>query len=245
VSWRIILLVNGDIKSLEIVAAAQLSGDKTLMDEIINKVDTHSVNQKTFGLPGGEEGRLIAKIFVFRLIYGGSSFSYANDPDFTRVSTSQKYWQGVIDAYYDKYRGIRRWHDSLLETVRLRGYIEIPSGRIFRFDPKQSWKGLEWPLTTIKNYPVQGLGADLVMLARIELMRLIEESGLEALLVMTVHDSLVLDCPSKNVDAVAQLVLEAVDKVPQLCYTNWSYKFSLPMSAEIKVGRTIGTLEKI
>jgi hypothetical protein len=93
----------------------------------------------------------------------------------------------------------------------------------------------EWPLTTIKNYPVQGLGADLVMLARIELMRLIEESGLEALLVMTVHDSLVIDTPSRNVEEVSRMILEAVDKVPQLCYTNWSYRFSLPMSAEIKV----------
>jgi DNA polymerase-1 len=232
-------------KGLEVVGAAELSRDPVLCKEIIDKVDIHATNQKTFKLPDGEAGRLIAKIFKFRLIYGGSSFSYANDPDFTRVSTSQKYWQGVIDAYYDKYRGIRRWHDSLLETVRLRGYIEIPSGRVFRFDPKQSWKGLEWPLTTIKNYPVQGLGADLVMLARIELMRLIEESGLEALLVMTVHDSLVIDTPSRNVEEVSRMILEAVDKVPQLCYTNWSYRFSLPMSAEIKVGRTIKTLEKI
>jgi DNA polymerase-1 len=237
--------VQGDVKGLEVVGAAELSRDPVLCKEIIDKVDIHAANQKTFKLPDGEAGRLIAKIFKFRLIYGGSAYSYANDPDFTAVSTSQKYWQGVIDAYYDKYRGIRAWHDGLLETVRRTGFIEIPSGRVFRFEPRQSWKGLDWPLTTIKNYPVQGLGADLVMLARIELMRLIEESGLEALLVMTVHDSLVLDTPSKNVYNICKLVNQVVESVPRLCKENWDYDFSLPMTCEMKVGRTIGTLEKI
>ena len=103
---------------------------------------------------------------------------------------------------------------------------------------------MEWPLTTIKNYPVQGYGADLVMLARIELARLIKESGLTALLVMTVHDSLVVDTPKENVNAVAKMITEAVDKCPQLCYTNWNHSFSLPMTCEISVGRSKAELQE-
>lgn len=238
------MLVQGDVKGLEVVGAAELSGDKILCQEILDKVDIHAVNQATFKLPEGEVGRLIAKIFKFRLIYGGSAYSYANDPDFMGVSTSQKYWQGVIDKYYEKYAGIKQWHDQLLDTVRRTGIIEIPSGRVFRFTPRESWKGLEWPITTIKNYPVQGLGADLVMLARIELMRLIDESGLEALLIMTVHDSLVIDTPSKNVYNISLLIIQAVESVPRLVKEQWGYDFKLPMTCEIKVGRTIGTLVK-
>lgn len=157
---------------------------------------------------------------------------------------SQKQWQKVIDDYYTKYSGIRTWHDGLLNTVRETGSIEIPSGRIFTFQPRESWKGLEWPLTTIKNYPVQGYGADLVMLARIELARLISAARIEALLVMTVHDSLVVDTPSKNIDQVAKIILKAIDSVPNLCYNNWNHKFNLPLTAEISVGRSKAELEE-
>ena len=65
------MLVNVDVKSLEIVVAAQLSGDKVLQREIINGEDIHANNMAAFKLPS----RLIAKIFVFRLIYGGSAYS--------------------------------------------------------------------------------------------------------------------------------------------------------------------------
>jgi hypothetical protein len=52
--------------------------------------------------------RLIAKTFVFRLIYGGSAFSYANDPEFTGVSSDPDFWQSVIDEFYTKYRRTRQ-----------------------------------------------------------------------------------------------------------------------------------------
>jgi DNA polymerase-1 len=235
------MLVAGDVKGLEIVCAAELSGDPVLCQEIIDKKDIHGINQEAFGLPD----RLIAKIFKFRLIYGGSAYSYSVDPDFSVVGYSQKQWQGVIDRYYEKYKGLGEWHNQLLQTVRECGYLEIPSGRVFFFSPKESWRGLEWPLTTIKNYPVQGYGADLVMLARIELARLIRESGLEALLVMTVHDSLVVDTPKENIYKVADLINQAIDKVPELVYTNWSHEFKLPMTAEVSVGRSKAELVEI
>lgn len=234
------MLVNGDVKGLEVVCAAELSKDPVLWKEILDKEDIHGNNQKAFGLPS----RLIAKIFKFRLIYGGSAYSYAADPDFSIVGYSQKQWQKVIDDYYSKYRGIAEWHSGLLNTVRTQGYIEIPSGRVFRFEPKETWRGLDWPLTTIKNYPVQGYGADLVMLARIELMRLIREAGIEALLVMTVHDSLLVDTPSANIKIVAELINKAIDKVPEMCYTNWNHKFDLPLTCEISVGRSKAELEE-
>jgi DNA polymerase I-like protein with 3'-5' exonuclease and polymerase domains len=116
---RTIILVNCDVKGLEVVVAGELSQDRVLCQEIIDGVDIHEVNRDRFKLGGkrfvaGESkadaderklGRLIAKIFKFRLIYGGSAYSYANDSDFMGVSTSEKFWQGIIDEYYDKYKG--------------------------------------------------------------------------------------------------------------------------------------------
>jgi DNA polymerase I-like protein with 3'-5' exonuclease and polymerase domains len=61
------MIVNADVKGLEVVAAAQLSGDKTLQQEILDKVDIHDTNRVVFSLGEGKVGRLIAKIFKFRL----------------------------------------------------------------------------------------------------------------------------------------------------------------------------------
>jgi DNA polymerase I-like protein with 3'-5' exonuclease and polymerase domains len=60
------LIINADAKGLEVVCAAYLSGDKVLTKELWDGVDIHGGNQKAFHLPEGKEGRLIAKILVFR-----------------------------------------------------------------------------------------------------------------------------------------------------------------------------------
>ncbi len=230
------MLVNADVRGLEVVGAAELSGDKVLSQELIDKIDIHEANRDKFGLGEGKAGRLVAKIFKFRLIYGGSAFSYAHDPDFTGVSTSEKFWQGVIDEYYTKYKGIYVWHQGLLQTVRETGRIEIPSGRFFPFKQEDKGWGPKWPITTIKNYPVQGFGADLVKLARLEFDRLFRESDLEGEFICTIHDSLIVDTPSKNVDAVAQMLKQSIEAVPSLCKKVWDYDFKLPLTCEVQAG---------
>lgn len=232
------MLLNADIKGLEVVVAAELSGDKVLKQEIIDKVDIHDSNRIRFGLGEGKPGRLVAKIFKFRLIYGGGAWSYAHDSDFTGVSQDVAFWQGVIDEYYAKYKGIAAWHAGLVETAKKQGYLEVPSGRCYTFKPiqKSPSSDIEWPITTIKNYPVQGFGADLVMLARIEFYKRFVASGLEGKFIQTIHDSLVVDTPSKNVYTISMMLQESVEAVPQLCKKHFNYDFSLPMTAEILVG---------
>ncbi len=56
------MIIQGDVKGLEVVTAAQLSGDTILSKEILNKEDIHGNNQRDFGLPS----RLVAKVFKFR-----------------------------------------------------------------------------------------------------------------------------------------------------------------------------------
>jgi DNA polymerase-1 len=228
--------VNADIKGLEVVVAAELSGDKVLRQEIRDKVDIHDGNRQAFKLGEGKAGRLIAKIFKFRLIYGGSAYSYAHDPDFMGVSTSEKFWQGVIDAYYEKYYGMRQWHNHIIEEVKRHGILTIPSGRYYQFVPKQGHNGPRWPETTIKNYPVQGFGADLVMLARIEFFNRMRASGIEACLVQTIHDSLVVDTPTENCYTIGTMLKESIEAVPALCQKHFNYAFSLPMTSELSIG---------
>ncbi len=227
-------LVNCDVKSLENVVAAELAQDKIMMQEIREKQDLHSNNQKAFGLPS----RLVAKVLVFRILYGGGAYSFAHDPDFTATSTSIKYWEKAIEAFYDKYTGIKAWHEQLIQTAQLSGRLEIPSGRHFPIVPLvNKWNGgMDWPITVIKNYPVQGFGADLVMLARLEANKRLRASGLEYRLVSTIHDSIVVDCPSSCVNTIGRILNDSIEAVPALCKQVFDYDFSLPLTSEVQYG---------
>jgi DNA polymerase I-like protein with 3'-5' exonuclease and polymerase domains len=234
------LLVNVDVKSLEIVVAAYLSQDPVLMRELENGVDFHEDNRVKFKLPT----RLIAKVLGFRILYGGTEHSFARDPDFTCVSSSKDYWKRAIEAYYDKYRGIKSWHTTLVQQATTTGKIVSPTGRVYYYQPKESAWGMEWPVTTIKNYIVQGMGADLVMIARISLYNRLKKLGLNSKLVATVHDSIVIDCPENEWEAVAALSLQCVRDVPMNFERLYKVPFNLSLNAEVLYGPTLGKMEE-
>lgn len=238
------MIVNADIKGLEVVVAAQLSGDKTLRQELFDGVDIHESNRDLFSLGVGKEGRLVAKVFSFRMLYGGSAYSYAHDPDFRGVSTSQEFWQEVVDKYYNKYSGIAEWHKGLLIEAQTTGHIQIPSGRYFPIVPDIT-KRESWPLTVIKNYPVQGTGADLVMLARLRASQLLNHSGLVGMMVGTIHDSLVIDTEEENVYNIGMLLKQAIEEVPSYCKKLWNYDFTLPLKCEVSYGMNKTDMQEI
>jgi len=95
---------------------------------------------------------------------------------------------------------------------------------------------MDWPITVIKNYPVQGFGADLVMLARLEAKKRLRASGLEYALVSTIHDSIVADCPSEYVQEVGKILNDSIEYVPTLCKQVFGYDFSLPLTSEVQYG---------
>lgn len=226
------MLVNVDAKALEWLVCAFLSKDKVAYEEIRSNVDQHTANQIRFGLPS----RLIAKTFVFRLIYGGSAYSYANDPDFTVVSTSEKFWQQVIDEFYNKYQGVSKWHTSLLQEASSKGKLVMPTGRIFNFSPEKKGYNIEWPRTKILNYPVQGSGADLMTLARVSFYRRFKEGGFSGKLVSTIHDSIVVDVPEEEVERVCILFEEVFNDIPANFERIFGIPFDLPTKCEVEVG---------
>ena len=130
------MIIQADVKSLEIVVAAWLSQDKVLIHELKSGIDIHKANQEALGLPD----RGIAKIFVFRILYGGTEYSFINDPDFMIVSKKEAYWKEVIDKYYTKYRGIDKWHNDIIRTVSKTEMLITPFGRTFNWDLKKHGK---------------------------------------------------------------------------------------------------------
>lgn len=235
------MILQADAKQLEWVGASYLSQDQVAIEEIWNAVDQHADNQQRFGLPS----RLIAKTFVFRLIYGGSAYSYANDPNFKSIG-GEEFWQGVIDQFYAKYKRLGEWHNNLVAQAKRDRKLVMPTGRIYGYEPEISYGKEKWPRTKILNYPVQGLGADLMAIARVSLYN--RTKHLEGFkLVNTVHDSIIIDFDSNVHDSLelVKLVDKCFNDVPANFKKLFGVEFNLPMRVECEVGPTWGDMKKV
>jgi len=225
------MLIQCDAAALEIRVAAFLSQDEVLIQEIKDGVDLHTDNQQRFGLPS----RLIAKILNFRILYGGNEFSFANDPEFMSISKSKEYWKGVIDEYYKKYRGIAKWHEELIREAVTTGKVVSPTGREYVFT-KFDGKIRD---TQVKNYTVQGTGADIMALARVSFYNRMKKLNYKnCLLVNTVHDSIVMDVDTNTVDVqkIITTMHEVFDDLPANFKKMFGVEFNTPMACEVQVG---------
>jgi len=203
------------------------------MQEIRKGFDLHTDNQHKFGLPS----RLIAKVFLFRIIFGGSAPGFARDPDFDECKFSVKDWEAVVEKFYRKYKGIYDWHQRLIKEATTTKQLKIPTGRAWNFSLVKNYRGeLEWPVTTIKNYVVQGLEADLMMLTRVSLFNRIKHDK-EVLMINSVHDSILIDCPDSKVDWVCETISSVFRDVPKNFEKLWKVPFNLPYRGEIQVGK--------
>jgi len=238
------MLIQADAKQLEWVVINWLSQDPVGMQEIIDEVDVHSKNQERFGLPE----RVVAKIFVFRLIYGGSDYSYSHDPDFMGVSRSQRFWKEVIEKFYDKYKGIAACHAKWVATAIATGYLEMPTGRKYFYQPYKNYRDeTQWPRTRILNYPVQGLATDLMSIARVSFKRRLDalDSDIRAniKLVSTVHDSIISDILDESLRPLVEDTLHGVfHDIPSNFKSIFGIEFNLPLRCEITCGPNLKDL---
>lgn len=235
------MLLQADAKQLEWVCATFLSQDQVAYEEIWHGTDMHTDNQKRFDLPS----RLIAKTFVFRLIYGGSAYSYATDPNFKDIG-GESYWERIISEFYKKYTGLGAWHKAIVDNAMRDRKLVMPTGRIYYYEPEIRGNKVKWPRTRILNYPVQGLGADLMAIARVSLYnRLKDKEGIK--FINTVHDSIILDFDPKIWDNI--MLVNVVDKcfsdVPQNFEKLFGVKFNLPMRVDCEIGSNWGNMEKV
>lgn len=237
------MLLNIDLKGTEWVAINWLSQDPIGCKEILAGADVHSLNQERFKLPD----RTTAKVFVFRLIYGGSAYSYCYDPNFNWISSTPRYWQGIIDQFYDKYKGIAKQHTAWMSEAIATSCLKMPTGRCYRFTPfSLPTGGLKWPRTKIVNYPVQGLGHDLTTIARVSLFKRIRKTDdLQVDFVSTVHDSIVLDFPSRYLQRIRPIIDSVGLDLPSNFNRLFGVEFNLPVKFELSVGQNLLDMEAI
>jgi DNA polymerase-1 len=236
------MLLQCDASQLEWRVALELSNEQVGIAEIINGEDTHANNQKAFDLPS----RLIAKIFLFRTIFRGSGWAFANDADFLHVSSNAKFWDDLNEKFYKKYASLDKKHKEWMALVSAGKDITGPLGRSWHLEMTRDYRGeLKLPVNQLVNLPVQGTGADIMTIARISAYKRIKKAGIPCDFISTVHDSIVVDCHSRELDVLARIFDGVFADLPMNIRAAFGYDWKCPMACESKYGPNMKDMKKM
>src|SRR5256885_4297395 len=150
-----------------------------------------------------DENRRAAKVVNFGIVYGLSAFGLSQN---LGIETSEA--RKFIDAYFEKYSGVRSFIDATLEQARRDGKVKTLFGRIRPIPDINSKNPNQrgFAERTAVNTPLQGTAADLIKLAQIRIDEEIRQSGLKSRMTLQVHDELAFEAPENEVDEMKRFV---------------------------------------
>ncbi|MHA2066891.1 MAG: DNA polymerase [Candidatus Thorarchaeota archaeon] len=232
--------VECDASQLEWKAAAFLSQDPVMCQEIRDGIDNHAATGHDHF--GGTGIRTDWKVFNFRMIYGGTPYSFYMD--YKMPSFSQKKWQHIWESFYEKYAGLREWQLERVDEVYSNGgYLRGITGRIFKFNLYDRRGVQEYKPTEIVNYPVQSFAtADIIPVGMLSLRHRLRHLGRGGLMCLQVHDSIVVDTKEEHVEQVAAICKNTMDDLPMLIKKYFGIHFNLPLGGDVKYGRNLGEM---
>jgi len=223
--WKIIA---ADYSQVELRILAHLSGDKLLKQAFEEGKDVHrSTAAEVFGVPESEvkpEMRDAAKMVNFGIIYGMSDFGLAKGLKIKRTEAA-----GYIKKYFEKYSGVRKFIDDTIEEARKNKYVCTMLGRRRPLPDidNPNWSIKSFAERTAINTPVQGTAADIIKVAMINISNGLRAEGLEAKMLLQVHDELVFEVPDYEVEKAKKMVEhEMVNAV----------KLDVPVKVSVGVG---------
>ena len=210
-------LIAADYSQIELRIMAHLSKDDGLLKAFKDGLDIHSATaSEVFGHPIEQVKdfeRRSAKAINFGLIYGMSAFGLARQLSIPRGDA-----QDYIDLYFERYPGVRAYMDSVREQAAGDGYVETIFGRrLYLPDITASnFQRRQGAERAAINAPMQGSAADIIKLAMIDVDGWLMESGIDAKMIMQVHDELVLEVREDLVPKVMAIVDEKMSSAAEL-----------------------------
>ena len=222
------VLLAADYSQIELRLLAHLSKDKLLVEAFRRGDDIHTLTaSQVFGVPPlmvTPDHRRQAKVVNFGIVYGLSAFGLSQNLGI-EPSEARKF----IDAYFEKYAGVRAFIDATLEQTRRDQSVKTLFGRIRPIPDINSKNATQrgFAERTAVNTPLQGTAADLIKLAMIRIDEEIRKRGLKSRMTLQVHDELVFEVPENELDAMKPLVREHMEK---------AYALDVPLLVEIGVG---------
>ena len=222
------ILLSADYSQIELRILAHLSQDNGLLDAFRRDLDIHtrtaselfdvSVERVTSSM------RRIAKTVNFGVIYGISPFGLSETLSISRED-AKKY----IEQYFDRHPGVKRYIESTLETVKKKGFSTTLFGRkrpIPELRSQNSSTRQQGERFAI-NAPVQGTAADIIKVAMINIWKSFKEKGIDAKMILQVHDELLFEFPFHELQIVKDVVKKEMEGVKEL---------SVPIKVEIGFG---------
>jgi DNA polymerase-1 len=211
------LLLSADYSQVELRLMAHYCGDPGLVEAFVNDEDIHrSTAAEVAQIPidqVSDEQRERAKAVNFGIIYGLSSFGLANQ---LGIATADA--QATIDAYFERYSGVRAFIDTTIEEARKVGHIVTMLGRR-RYLPDLASRNRTLRQAAERmavNSILQGTAADLIKKAMVALDPLVAAADIEATMILQVHDELVFEVPPAHAEALTATVTEQMEGVAAL-----------------------------
>lgn len=243
------VMVNLDLAQIEFRIAAALSNDPRMLHDLWNGYDTHADNASKIFLNGApydpnnkehDEYRTLSKKITFRLLYGGSAGGFDRDGQMPDLGI--KRWRKVVEQYGETFPRLMQWQDENLTYVNRHGTMTSPTGRQYKYKKDQYRGG--YMRSQVCNYIVQSAASDVMYLVMCIVARKLREMGVDADLVLQVHDSMVFECNKKDVNKLCRLVVDLFESSPKLVESYFGWKFTAPLTGDAEVGPTYGDQKK-
>lgn len=221
-------LLAADYSQIELRIMAHLAKDEGLLDAFRHDRDVHRATAaEVFGVELDQvsnDQRRSAKAINFGLIYGMSAFGLAK-----QIGVDRKQSQAYIDRYFARYPGVLAYMERTREQAAAQGFVETLFGRRLYLPEIHSKnqamrKGAE---RTAINAPMQGTAADIMKRAMVAVDAWLQESGLDARVILQVHDELVLEVREDLVDTVCDAIRPLMSDAAEL---------DVPLVVEVGVG---------
>ncbi|MBR6410864.1 MAG: DNA polymerase I [Clostridia bacterium] len=211
------VLIDADYSQIELRLLANLSGDETMIRAFQSDADIHTATAAhVFGIPEDEvtpDLRKRAKAVNFGILYGIGAFSLSEDLGISRAAASD-----FIEQYYRTYPDIKEYLETVVQAAVKEGYVTTLFGRRrYIAELKASNRMVVAAGERIaRNSPIQGSAADLIKIAMIRVDRELRSRGLNARMILQVHDELILDADRSCAEEARKLLKETMESVLDL-----------------------------
>ncbi len=208
------VMLSADYSQVELRILAHFSEDSSLVESFERGEDIHrrtAAEVARIDLADvSDQQRAHAKAVNFGILYGQSAFGLAGQLGIASADAQQ-----TIDAYFERYRGVRGFIDGTIETARERGFVQTLLGRR-RYLPDLASRNRTLRQAAERmavNTVIQGTAADLIKRAMVEIAAALDDACPSAQMILQVHDELVFEVSPVQVDALSELVVARMEGV--------------------------------
>jgi DNA polymerase-1 len=223
-------LVSADYSQIELRILAHIADIPQLRQAFADGIDIHAMTaSEMFGVPVQGMDPLVrrrAKAINFGIIYGISAFGLANQLSIPREEAG-----AYIKKYFERFPGIRDYMDATKAFVREHGYVETIFGRRCHFPAIRSGNPSERAFVERQaiNAPIQGSAADIIRRAMTRMDAALAAAGLDALMLLQVHDELVFEVPDGEVDRTLPVIKRVMEEA-----THPALQLKVPLAVEAR-----------